>query len=116
MTKPSPEGMRLKMKDYARRFYSSKAWKNTRKAYAKSKMNLCEICLAQGLYKPGEIVHHKIHLTPENVGNPDITLDWNNLQLVCRDCHAAIHDYDRRKRRYKIDSMGRVTAFQAPPG
>ena len=95
------------MKDFARAFYSSKAWKDTRTAYAKSKRNLCEVCLEQGLYKPCEIVHHKIILTPENITDPSVTLDWNNLQCVCRDCHATIHD--KRKRRYRIDDLGRVS-------
>lgn len=94
------------MKPYATAFYSSKAWKDTRTAYAKSKGNLCEICLSKGLYKPGVIVHHKVHLTPENIKDPSVTLNWSNLQLVCRDCHANIHD--SRKRRYKIDEYGRV--------
>lgn len=94
------------MKEFARTFYSSKAWQRTRKAYAKSKRNLCELCLEKGLYKPCEIVHHKIELTPDNVSNPEVTLDWNNLQCVCRDCHASIHD--RRQRRYVIDDLGRV--------
>lgn len=94
------------MKEFAQRFYGSKAWQHTRTAYAKSKRNLCEVCLSKGIVKPGEIVHHKIHLTPENISDPSITLDWNNLQLVCRDCHAAIHD--KRQRRYKIDDYGRV--------
>ena len=95
------------MKPYAEKFYSSKAWKNTRAAYAKSKRNLCELCLDKGLYKPCEIVHHKVELTPDNIDNPDITLNWQNLQCVCRDCHAMIHD--RRNLRYKIDEFGRVT-------
>lgn len=94
------------MKDFARAFYSSTAWKRTREAYAKTRQNLCEICLSKGLIKPGEIVHHKIILTPENINRPEVTLNYDNLQLVCRDCHAAIHD--QRKRRYKIDEMGRV--------
>ncbi len=94
------------MKEYAQYFYSSKAWQRTRAAYAKSKQNLCEICLSKGMIKPGEIVHHKIHLTPQNISDPTVTLNWSNLQLVCRDCHASIHD--RRQRRYKIDDLGRV--------
>ena len=101
------------MQDFARQLYGSKAWKNCRRAYAKSVGNLCEVCLSKGLYKGGEIVHHKVHLTPENINDPTVTLNWDNLQLVCRDCHAAIHDYDRRKRRYKIDELGRVTAWTA---
>ena len=95
------------VKEFARKFYSSKAWQHTRAAYAKSKRNLCEVCLEKGLYKPCEIVHHKVELTPDNIDNPDITLNWQNLQCVCRDCHAMIHD--RRNLRYKIDELGRVT-------
>lgn len=94
------------MKPFAERFYKSQAWKKTAAAYAKSKQNLCELCKQEGRITPGEIVHHKIELTPENINNPDITLSANNLQLVCREHHAQIHD--KRKRRYRIDELGRV--------
>ena len=94
------------MKEYARTFYSSTAWKETRKAYAKSKGGLCELCLKKGIYKAGEIVHHKCHITPDNINDPTVTLNWDNLQLVCRDCHAMAHD--KRQRRYRIDELGRV--------
>ena len=94
------------MKDYARQFYSSKAWQKTRTAYAKSKRNLCEVCLAKGIITPAEIVHHKIELTPQNIIDPTITLNWNNLQCVCRECHAAAHG--AKQRRYKLDELGRV--------
>lgn len=46
------------MKPYAVDFYKSKAWKDTREAYAKSKGYICETCAKKGLYSPGEIVHH----------------------------------------------------------
>lgn len=62
------------MKEYAEQFYSSKAWQRTRKAYAKSKQNLCEICLSKGIIKPGVIVHHKTHIDPANIHDPAITL------------------------------------------
>ena len=88
------------MKEYAGAFYSSKAWQRTRSAYKKSVGGLCEVCYARGIYKAGEIVHHKIHISPQNINDPNITLDWSNLQLVCRECHAAIHE--RKKRRYKV--------------
>ncbi len=80
------------MKDFTKIFYCSKAWKETRKAYAKSKGNLCERCLKKGLIVPGVVVHHKVYLTPDNINDPNITLNWNNLELVCRDCHAQEHD------------------------
>ena len=97
------------MKPYAEKFYSSKAWKNTRAAYAKSKRNLCELCLDKGLYKPCEIVHHKVELTPQNIDNPDVTLNWNNLQCLCREHHAEVHD--RQQRRYRIDETGKVVCL-----
>ena len=96
------------MRDFAKAFYTSQAWANTRAAYAKSVGYLCEECAKEGKTVPGEIVHHKIHLTPQNITNPDITLNFQNLEYVCRECHAKIHS--RRKRRFSIDENGRVTA------
>ena len=94
------------MKDFATTFYTSRAWANTRAAYRKSVGGLCERCLANGLIVPGEIVHHKIPISPENIDDPNITLNFDNLQLVCRQCHADIHR--RREKRYKVDEDGRV--------
>lgn len=33
------------------------------------------------------IVHHKIVLTPENINDPEVTLNWEYLELLCLDCH-----------------------------
>lgn len=94
-------------KEFSRAFYDSKAWQNTRNEYKKYRGGLCEVCWSKGIIKAGEIVHHKTELTPSNIDDPDIALGWDNLQLVCRECHAEIHD--RRQRRYKIDELGRVS-------
>lgn len=94
------------MKEFAKQFYKSKAWQQTRESYAKSKSYLCERCLKKNLIVHGDIVHHKVYLTPENISNPSVTLDWNNLELVCRDCHAEEHT--GRKKRFKVDELGRV--------
>ena len=88
-------------------FYGTPAWKATRLAYAKSCGGLCERCLSRGIYKAGEIVHHKMHMTPANMHDPNVALNWNNLQLLCRDCHALMH---KPTKRYKVDELGRVTA------
>lgn len=93
-------------KEWAKQFYKSKAWKHTRNDYAKSVAYLCEDCLQSGIYKVGEIVHHREVLTPDNIDDPDITLAWDNLMLVCRDCHAKKHGSPKR---YKVDEYGRVT-------
>lgn len=96
------------MQDFAKDFYKSKAWKDCRKAYRQYRHGLCERCLEKGIYKPGEIVHHKIHLTPFNIHDPDVALGFENLMLVCRDCHAALH---KPERRFRVDDLGRVTAI-----
>lgn len=67
----------------------------------KSKGMLCERCLAKGIYKAAEVVHHKIKLTPALAQRPDIALNWDNLEALCRDCHEKEHG--RNRRRYKVD-------------
>lgn len=78
-------------REFARGFYKSKAWKKTRKAYFESVHGLCERCRERGVVKAGEIVHHKQHLEPRNINDPSVTLSFTNLELLCRDCHAAEH-------------------------
>lgn len=78
-------------RDFAYAFYNSSRWQNTRKAYMRMGQGLCERCLAKGIYKPAEIVHHKVHLSPANIDDPSITLDYGNLERLCRDCHAEAH-------------------------
>ena len=88
-------------------FYKTKLWQDCRRSYIKKVGGLCEKCCAAGRIVPGEIVHHKVHLTPANINCPEITLNHDNLQLLCRDCHAKEH---KSVKRFKVDAMGRVTA------
>ena len=78
-------------RDFAYTFYNSKRWKATREAYMRMGQGLCEPCLRAGRLTPAEIVHHKVHLSPDNINDPSITLSYDNLERVCRDCHAAAH-------------------------
>ncbi len=94
------------MQAWAKKFYNSKAWKKTRTAYIKSQNGLCERCK-----QAGDIVHHKIYLTPQNINNPLITLSMSNLELLCQECHNKEH-VSRKNPRYKIDSCGNIL----PPG
>ena len=93
-------------KDYALTFYKSKVWQFCRNSYVKYSGGLCEVCLAKGVYRPGVIVHHKVPLTPDNINDPSVALNFDNLQLVCRDCHAKLHGSTKR---YKIAPDGTVT-------
>ena len=72
---------------------------------------MCERCLARGLIVVGTKqqpleVHHKIPLTPENINNPDITLNWDNLELLCKDCHET--ERKRTAKRWRVNEDGRV--------
>ncbi|MBQ1571005.1 MAG: HNH endonuclease [Clostridiales bacterium] len=96
------------MKEYAKRFYKSKAWQKCRAGYAKSVGGLCERCLSRGLIVPGDIVHHKCYLSAENIDDPNISLNWDNLEYLCISCHNAIHIGGKSKKRYRIDVDGKV--------
>lgn len=95
-------------KEFARAFYSSEAWNQCRAGYKKSVGGLCERCLTKGMYVPGEIVHHKVHISPKNISDPGIALNWSNLELLCRECHAEMHG--KKRKRFKVDEFGRVIA------
>lgn len=95
-------------RDFAKSFYSSKRWQDCRNGYARSVGFLCENCLRRGIYKPGDIVHHRIEIDPININNPEVALNWNNLELLCRECHAEAHDERKKDRRYVIGDNGEI--------
>ena len=69
-----------------RHIYKTTAWEKTRAAFLSSKHFCCERC-----GKPAVIVHHKTYITDDNEDNPEITLNWNNLEALCVDCHNKEH-------------------------
>ena len=89
-------------------FYRSMAWRNCREAYIKSVGGICERCAAKGIISAGTEVHHKIRLSPRNVKDPKVTLSWENLELLCEDCHHKEHG--KIEKRWTCGPDGRVTA------
>ena len=87
-------------------FYVSWTWRRCRKAFAESKGNLCERCLNAGSKDRPLEVHHKIPLTAENIHDPKVTLNWNNLELLCKDCHDE--ERERKQKRWKVGPDGKV--------
>ena len=92
-------------------FYVSWIWRKCRKAFAESKGNLCERCLKRGIIEPGSKdrpleVHHKTPLTADNVQDPEIALNWEQLELLCKSCHDE--ERERKTKRWKIGPDGRV--------
>ena len=89
-------------------FYKSPAWKRCRANFVRSCDGLCMRCLASGIYKPGKVVHHRVHLTDENVNDPAVSLNPGNLELLCQDCHNAEH-HAHRQRRFRFGADGNLT-------
>ena len=98
-------------------FYKTKAWRATRDAYMRADVvvegeicpsGCCEECFKKGIFTPAEIVHHKVWLNKGNMNDPAITLGWDNLERVCRPCHAAIHYPDQYVPRVGFTPDGRV--------
>ena len=74
------------MRAFAKAFYESPAWRRTRAYIFKRDAGLCVKCGA-----PGVIVHHVQPLTPANIDDPSVSLNEDNLQTLCRACHAIAH-------------------------
>lgn len=95
------------MKEYAKSFYKSDAWKKARLTVIKRANGLCERCRASGRYVPGVIVHHKEYITPGNIHDARVTLGLDNLEYVCEDCHNKEHKA-KRNSRYRFDEKGNL--------
>ena len=94
---------------FSESFYKSGRWERTRQAYIATVNGLCEVCKDQGVLTPGKILHHVIELSPDNIHDPEITLNWDNLQYVCQDCHNKIHHSGQVTREGLIfDSSGNI--------
>lgn len=83
-------------------FYQTKAWKQVRKNIWLKQHCLCARChravYVRGIskYIPLEkrlkgIVHHKKYLTDMNFNDDSISLNENNLEGLCIDCHNREH-------------------------
>lgn len=106
-------------RDFAKRFYRSKAWLAARNAYMRKPVEtqdgricppfMCERCFeVHGRLFPAKLVHHKVHLTPYNISDPGISLSESNLMRVCQDCHAELHSDSEYTPRVAFDENGRV--------
>ena len=73
-------------REFAKSFYKSTAWDNVRQYCLMRDSYLCQQC-----GQPADDVHHIIHLSPDNIGDPRISLNPDNLVSLCRDCHFKMH-------------------------
>lgn len=99
--------MRKEAPEQQRAFYHSKAWKRCRSEYISKVGGICERCYAKGIVRPGYIVHHKEYVSLNNICDPNILLNHDNLEYLCFDCHQ--HEHFPRQRRFMVDEFGNVT-------
>ncbi len=81
-------------------FYKSKQWFIARTVKIQNVNGKCERC-----GKIGEEVHHKIRLTVDNVGDALISLNQENLELLCKECHNTEHGRFKKSKQ-SFDSDG----------
>lgn len=74
-------------REFARKFYDSAVWRNTRKYILKRDNYRCKDCGAIACE-----VHHIIELNENNIRDPLITISPNNLVSLCYQCHKARHE------------------------
>lgn len=78
-------------------FYKSNQWKDCVKLIREQRLNergfnTCEYC-GGDIGKAYDCIGHHIKvLTIENINNPEITLNPDNIQLVHHGCHNRIHN------------------------
>ena len=65
-----------------------RTWKQIRAAFL-SAHPLCEICNHDGRLTPATVAHHKIKITDGG------TNDWNNMMVLCQECHSRLHAKQR---------------------
>lgn len=101
-------------------FYKSKAWNRVRLNIWRKQYCLCNRC-GKPVYVKGlsddipedkrvkGIVHHKEYLNESNVYDDYITLDENNLEGLCIDCHNKEHnDPGILRDGYEFDDNGNI--------
>lgn len=97
-------------KVFARAFYDSMQWRKCRKTFIQERVSidggLCQRCHE----RLGYMVHHTTMLTPDNISNPDIALNHDLLEYVCKPCHDREEGHflyrEERQRRCIFDDDG----------
>lgn len=91
------------MRDFAKSFYLSPAWRRVREYIFKRDFRLCAKCGAAG-----EIVHHIIPLDENNIHDAEIALGADNLITLCRKCHGEAHGLPSIDAALEFDDEGNL--------
>ena len=90
--------MHMKKPKLLHNFYKSDSWRVARELKIMTVNGLCERCGAIGVE-----VHHKNRLSIDNANDSSISLNQDNLELLCRDCHNQEHKRFSKEVRFDKD-------------
>ena len=93
---------------FARQLYNSKAWINLRFNLIIERGPRCQRCEKVMVDTSRLIGHHRIPLTPANINDQSITLNKDNVELICFDCHNKEH------RRYGYNQHNVYIVYGSP--
>jgi hypothetical protein len=77
--------------DFAKRLYTSTPWINLRFNLIIERGPKCQRCKRVIVDTSKLIGHHKIPLTPNNINDIKVTLNKDNVELICFKCHNVEH-------------------------
>ncbi|MEG0297673.1 MAG: HNH endonuclease signature motif containing protein [Clostridium sp.] len=112
--------------EFAKKFYRSKAWlifrqtilldRTVDKDTGELKPIRCEHCGDKIIESKFIQLHHVIELTPDNINDVSITLNPDNIEVICQSCHNKVHGRFTNRARRKIKTKGIYIVYGAPMG
>ncbi len=108
------------MQDWARRFMHSSRWLSCRRCFVAKRLaidgGVCQDCGR----RLGEIAHHwPVPLTEQNISDPMVALNHDNLRWVCKPCHDLYPGHGVAKPDallLRFDANGDAIPPYPPPG
>mgnify|MGYP001184534632 FL=1 len=92
--------------DKLKQFYTGKPWRDLSHTLKIQRGGKCERCGFTVVEKSDWVKligHHKIELTEANISDPNISLNPDNVEIVCIDCHNKSHRrFGHRKQVYIV--------------
>jgi len=73
---------------WAAKFYNSKEWRQLRQALIIQRGAICQQCGRNMTFNQSELIGHH---TPGNINDPLVSLNPENVDLICFDCHNKEH-------------------------
>lgn len=98
---------------FSQQFYKSNKWLKFRNMIISERGAKCEICGKHIVNSKSIHVHHITELTTSNINDVAITLNPDNVQVICHECHNKIHE--RYCKGAKKEKTNTINIVYGPP-